>query len=371
MHADVPSGRGYQDGGLTPIVTAAAPTVTAIAPKAGYNDRTYTLVTITGTGFSGSGVTLTKTGGSTTITASSVSVGSGTSITCTIALTGVTVGLWNVVVTNADAQTGTLLNGFTVTAVPYMAITATPPTVVSAGSVRLTPGISGLITPIASYDWNYGDGTSHGTAATPIHAYPTVAVYTSYNVTLTIIEVSGDTHALTVSKIISVDTLAHVPVIPNDGTFAAVSVVIYNDTDSMVVNRNPWGAVGASGCMFYLLTPVIQQSIDKIGVATFSILDIGTVGLNDYMLAQPGLLVEGNTVLIIIGKEAVFSGIIRRVSQNTQAGFSSTTKVQMFDIECDSDLARLKKQSVKSSALPTTGDIIIDSPANIFRRIMS
>jgi hypothetical protein len=350
-------------------MTAAAPTVTAIAPKAGYNDRTYTLVTITGTGFSGSGVTLTKTG-STTITASSVSVVSGTSITCTIALTGVTAGLWNVVVTNSDAQVGSLLNGFIVTPIPYMTITATPPTVVSAGSVRLTPGISGLITPIASYDWNYGDGTTHGTAATPIHAYPTVTVYTSYNVTVTITEVSGDTHTLTVSKLVSVDTLAHVPATPTDGTYFAVSAVIYNDTDSMVVNRNPWGVTGATGCLFYLLTPVIQPSIDKIGVATFTILDIGTTAQNAYMTAQRGLLAEGNNVLIVIGKEVVFSGIIRRVAQNTQAGFSSTNKVQMFDVECDSDLARLKKQSVSSSALPTTGDIIIDSPANIFRRIM-
>jgi hypothetical protein len=351
-------------------MTAAAPTVTAIAPKAGYNDRAYTGVTITGTGFSGSAVTLTKTG-ETDITATNESVVSATSITCDIDLTGEEVGLWDVVVTNSDAQTGTLLTGFTVTAVPYMAITATPPTVISAGSVRLTPGISGLITPIETFDWDYGDGTAHGTAATPIHAYPTVTVYTSYDVVLTVTEVSGDVHTLTVNDIVSVDTLAHVTVIPTDGTYFAVSAVIYNDTDSTVVNRNPWGVTGASGCLFYLRTPVIQPSIDKIGVATFTILDIGTTALNAYMTAQRGLLAEGNNVLIVIGKEVVFSGLIRRVSQNTQAGFSSTNKVQMFDVECDSDLARLKKQSVASTALPTTGDIIIDSPANIFRRIMS
>lgn len=351
-------------------MTAAAPTVTAIAPKAGYNDRAYTGVAITGTGFSGSGVTLTKTG-ETDITATNVSVVSATSITCDLDLTGAVVGLWDVVVTNADAQTGTLLTGFTVTAVPYMAITATPPTVISAGSVRLTPGISGLITPIETFDWDYGDGTANGTEATPIHAYPTVAAYTSYNVTVTITEVSGDVHTLTVSDLVSVDILENVPAIPTDGSHFAVSVVISNDTDSMVVNRNPWGVTGATGCLFYLLTPVIQPSLDKIGVATFTILDIGTTALNAYMTAQRGLLAEGNTVIIIIGKEVVFSGIIRRVAQNTQAGFSSTNKVQMFDVECDSDLARLKNQSVASAALPTEGDLIIDSPANIFRRIMT
>jgi hypothetical protein len=47
-----------------------------------------------------------------------VNVVSPTQITCNFDLTGVATGAWNVVVTNPDTQSGTLTNGFTVTAAP-------------------------------------------------------------------------------------------------------------------------------------------------------------------------------------------------------------------------------------------------------------
>jgi hypothetical protein len=41
-------------------------------------------------------------------------VESSTKITCTFDLTGAATGLWNVVVTNDDTQSGTITNGFEV-----------------------------------------------------------------------------------------------------------------------------------------------------------------------------------------------------------------------------------------------------------------
>ena len=82
-----------------------APTVSAISPPSGTTNGG-TAVTITGTGFrSGATVTL---GGT---AATNVAVGNSTSITATT--TAHAAGAVNVVVTNTDAQSGTLTNGYT------------------------------------------------------------------------------------------------------------------------------------------------------------------------------------------------------------------------------------------------------------------
>ena len=254
----------------------------------------------------------------------------------------------------------------TATAITF---TINPPTRVDGGAIRFTPNVVNNLTPIATYSWNFGDGGVSATT-TPIHTYTTISP-SPYTFTASVTATDTNGYSCATSNFVIIGTTAQVGATPTDGTFTAVSVVIYDDSNSMVINRTAWGDGTSYGCPYYLLTPNITPSIDKIGVATFSVLNPGVTPLNDYMTAQAGLLAEGNTVLVIMGKDVVFSGIIRRVTQNTQSGFTSTTKAQLFDIECDSDLARLKKQSVASSALPTTGDIIIDSPANIFRRIMT
>jgi hypothetical protein len=54
-------------------------------------------------------------GTSSSVTGTGVVVASSNKITCTFPLTGVPIGQYNVVVTNPDAQQGTLINGFAVT----------------------------------------------------------------------------------------------------------------------------------------------------------------------------------------------------------------------------------------------------------------
>jgi GH25 family lysozyme M1 (1,4-beta-N-acetylmuramidase) len=100
---------------VTVTVLAAAPTVTAITPSSGPNTGTTSVTNLAGAGFvSGASVKLTRSGYS-DVAAAGVSVTSPTKITCTLDLTGKKTGLWNVVVTNPDAQSGTLANGFGVT----------------------------------------------------------------------------------------------------------------------------------------------------------------------------------------------------------------------------------------------------------------
>ena len=98
---------GTLTNGYTYVTSNPAPTVTAIGPTSG-TTAGGTAVSITGTGFlTGATVSL---GGT---AATGVTVVSGTSITATTAAHAA--GAVNVVVTNTDAQSGTLTNGYTYT----------------------------------------------------------------------------------------------------------------------------------------------------------------------------------------------------------------------------------------------------------------
>ena len=127
-----------QSGSLSAAftVTNPAPTVTGITPSTGVAGTTVPITNLAGTGFvSGATVTLTKSGSS-NILATSVTVISPTQITCTLPLPApslTTAGQWNVVVTNADGQSVTSANAFTVTN-PAPTVTGISPATGVAGS---------------------------------------------------------------------------------------------------------------------------------------------------------------------------------------------------------------------------------------------
>ena len=94
-------------------VMAAGPAVTAIIPNSSLQ-TTPVGVSVAGTGFqSGATLTLKRTGYS-DILATGVVFGSSNLITGNFNLMTATPGLWDVVVTNSDGQSGTLAGGFTV-----------------------------------------------------------------------------------------------------------------------------------------------------------------------------------------------------------------------------------------------------------------
>jgi len=102
------------------ITTASstAPIVTSITPNTGVNTGTVHITNLAGDNFNpGASVKLIKLSQS-AIEAPNETVVSSNTITCDFDLTGATTGQWNVVVTNPDLQSGTLYNGFSVTAPP-------------------------------------------------------------------------------------------------------------------------------------------------------------------------------------------------------------------------------------------------------------
>jgi C1A family cysteine protease len=100
----------------TSTSSGSAPTVTSITPNSGYYTETVHITNLAGTNFqSGATVKLTKSG-QPNINGTSVSVVSESKITCDFDLNGAATGNWDVVVTNPDAQSGTLPYGFTVKA---------------------------------------------------------------------------------------------------------------------------------------------------------------------------------------------------------------------------------------------------------------
>ncbi|MCX5784960.1 MAG: IPT/TIG domain-containing protein [Elusimicrobia bacterium] len=120
------------------MVNAPYPTVASIDPSSGTNTGSLNISNLAGTNFyTGASVKLTKSG-QTDIIATNVTVVSDTKITCTLLLNGAAIGLWNVVVTNADTRSGTLSNGFTVKAVPPTMTSIAPAQGVSTGTVSIT-----------------------------------------------------------------------------------------------------------------------------------------------------------------------------------------------------------------------------------------
>ncbi len=121
-----------------------APTVTSITPTSG-TTAGGTSVTITGTGFlTGATVSL---GGT---AATGVTVVSATSITAKTAAHAA--GAVNVVVTNTDAQAGTLTNGYTYTNPAPTVTSITPTSGTTAGGTAVTIAGTGFLTG-ATVSW--------------------------------------------------------------------------------------------------------------------------------------------------------------------------------------------------------------------------
>ena len=93
-------------------ITSNAPVITSITPNKGNNTGPVAITNLAGNYFkAGAQVTLEMSGQS-NIIANNVSVESDSKITCSFDLTGKTTGLWDVVVTNPDGQSGTLPQAF-------------------------------------------------------------------------------------------------------------------------------------------------------------------------------------------------------------------------------------------------------------------
>jgi PKD repeat protein len=203
-----------------------APTVTSITPATGANDGPVNITDLAGTYFrDGATVALTRSGYA-DIVATDVDVASSTMITCTFDLNGAALGYWDVTVTNDDAKSDTLYNGFQILPPPPVADFSVDPAI---GTAPLTVQFTDLSTndPTAWF-WIFGDGSvSAGVNnQNPVHTYNEPGVY---NVTLQVTG-AGGIDILTVPGAVTVVTtpIASFTAAPTEGT--APLLVQFTDT---------------------------------------------------------------------------------------------------------------------------------------------
>ena len=145
-----------------------------------------------------------------TITATGVNVAAPNSITCTFNLTGAVPGWYNVVVTNPDGSSGTLVSGFMITPppAPVAAFTGSPLSGNAPLGVTFTDSSTG--SSITSWRWDFGDGniTEYGISTNPFHRYINEGIY---SVNLTVTNTGGSDSQLR-SNYITVNTSLVAPV---------------------------------------------------------------------------------------------------------------------------------------------------------------
>jgi hypothetical protein len=249
---------------------------------------------------------------------------------------------------------------------------AIPRTITSGVEVRFFPRTEGTANEVSgagatpAYHWIFGDGDTSD-VANPVHTYPSTPSPTSWNVTLIACDSSGATCEFTINDFIASDDEENIPGLPTGGSFFKVCVILrkwfapHTPVTFTILSRG-----GNIENPMRLLKPVSTDEMDRIGTLRFSVLDIGTA-----TQTQIGYLEEGVDVTFIVGYDVAFTGIIRRVTKNTQCGFSSTNRVNMWDIECDSDLARLRQSSIVTAALSAEGDSFRDTPGYLVRRVLT
>lgn len=236
---------------------------------------------------------------------------------------------------------------------------ANPQGVVSGKSVRFYPRVTDAASPITNYHWDFGDGSAHVDGPNPTHTFPTVATLTSYDVTLTVTDSNSNTTFVTKEDFIWSDAEANIPDPVLDDNIA---VFIWDDTNSMIARRK---IVGDSH--FILLNPRTTDRIDIIGTATFSLIDLGSSTIQ-----ERSLVAEGKSIAIINNNAIVFSGLIRRATQDTQAGFGAvSSRIKQWSIECDSDLARHSNLPIVAASMVAGGKPYYDSLGNIARAILA
>jgi len=108
-----------------------------------------------------------------------------------------------------------------------------------SGTVNFTSSVSGSPSPY-TYDWDFGDGTTHGTTAAPTHSYSS-PTYRSYNVTLVVTSNAGCKDTVTVNNYI---TLSHVAasftISPASGSGCPNEYVIATNTSAPVFDSTAW-----------------------------------------------------------------------------------------------------------------------------------
>ena len=249
---------------------------------------------------------------------------------------------------------------------------AIPRTITSGGSVRFFPTVSGTTNEIVAvgatpaYYWEFGDGATSDWA-TPIYEYPATSTPETWDVTLTVCDASGATCTFTITDFITSESADNINSYYTGGSFLKIAIILRNPLESgSIPDLTILTRTGNLENPMRLLNVVSIDDMDRIGTLKFTVLDTG-----DATQAQINYLQAGVCVTLVMGTEVMFDGIIRRVAKNAQCGYNSTNRVNMWDIECDSSIAKLKLADVDITALSVEGVMLKETPGYLLRRVLT
>jgi hypothetical protein len=178
-------------------------------------------------------------------------------------------------------------------------------------------------------------------------------------VSLEVTNSNGDTSIAVEANFIRQVTDVSIAAPVETGLYEKVSIFLYDSTTSCLINREQ----GVSN----LTTFGVQYTgrLDFVGTATFRVFDDGTATAADLALIRQDV-----NVVIVMGKAVVFSGKIKRVSQTIQPIYEETTRIMIWNVECESDLTKLSGEVLNSSSMSGSGQPILDTPGWLAQRVL-
>ena len=172
----------------------------------------------------------------------------------------------------------------------------------------------------------------------PIASYRSIAAG-QYDVALTCND-SGGTGLTTTTKTGYINAVAYSFSKPvNAGIFGRISIFVYNSTVATVINR-----VKSNNNNLYFQSLKATGYMDKAGVATFIVYQNGSA-----TATETGLMVADSSVAIIAGRDVIWSGKITKAVKTVINTFDTANPACYWTVECDSDIAKMKNQNVKSA----------------------
>jgi hypothetical protein len=309
------------------IFQNTAPDISSISPTNGYNTSTLPDVTVSGTSFStGAGsVVLTKTG-ETNITGI-ITGRNATAINCNLPLTGKTAGTWNVVVINADGQTSTKTNGFTVKSQSSTpTLTSITP---SSGETNTTVSITNLA------GTNFAD-----TAYIRLKR-------SSYN------DIVGSVTSVTSTKIVGTFDL-------DDQAPGNYDVCVYNDASTYVCDltftiTDPYA--GTNSSIYFETNPTgaaVYLNKTKVGTSVFTYYN-ATPGTFNVNLQKTGYRDYSGSVTVISGKRTSFYARLTPLGEDTTVATTAATATPV------KTATTIKKSTLK---VPTTWPSVAPTEAS-------
>jgi hypothetical protein len=123
------------------------------------------------------------------------------------------------------------------------------------------------------------------------------------------------------------------------GLFGRITIFIYDSTNATAINR-----VKSTNNNLFFQSLKCTSSITKAGTATFTVYNAGGATATEI-----GLMAADKNIAIISGRDVIWSGKISRAVQNKMSLYDTASPFMSWDIECDSDISKMRYQNVKAA----------------------